>query len=146
MRCSSMQQPKGRKRQNRSSAEATGRICLSWTQRQAYLPFSWWGHKLPRKNYRSYTWRFTNCTEFQGLLLGNQHYLKRCCPPSMTIKGQRGNGHLQPQWGPIQETPIPWEAASPRRERETAQWREVWPPYVRPTKKCWPQQLPLKKR
>ena len=49
-------------------------------------------------------------------------------------QGWRGNGHLQPWQGPIKKTSIPWEAASPRREIETAQWREVWPMYVRPTK------------
>ena len=146
MRCSSMQPPKGRKRQNGSSAEAAGRICPSWTLRWAYPPFSWWGQKHPRKNYRSYTWRFTNCIDFQGLLLGNQCYLKRCCPPSKTTKGRRGKRPLQPWWAPIQKIPIPLEAASPRKERETAWWREVWPQYARPTKMCWPQQLPSRRR
>ena len=34
----------------------------------------------------------------------------------------------------------------PRKERETAQWREIWPWYARPTKKHWPQWLPLRRR
>ena len=109
-------------------------------------PFSWWGQKLPRKNYRSYTWRFTSCTDSLGLLLGNQCYLKRCSPPSKTTKGGKGKGYLQPWQGPIQKTPIPQKVVPLRKERKTAQWREVWPWYMRPTKKHWLWQLPSKKR
>ena len=127
-----MQLPKDRKRQNGSSAKAAGRICLSWTQRQVYPLFSWWGQKHPRKNYWSYIWRFTNCLKLWSLLLGNQCYLKRCCPPLKTTKGVRRKRHLQPWQGPIPKTPIPLEVASPRKERETAWWREVWPWYSYP--------------
>ena len=61
-------------------------------------------------------------------------------------QGWKGERHQQPQQGPIQKTPIPQEVASPRKERETAWWRKVWPQFVRPTKKHWPWWLPLKKR
>ena len=146
MKCFSMQQPKGGKRQNGQFTEATGRSCLSWTHRQVYPPFHWWDQKPQKKNCRNYTWRSTNYTDFQGLLLGNQHYWKRWCPPSKTAKGRGKRGHPQPQQGPSQQTPNPQEAEPPRREEGTAQWRGVWPPYVRPTKKCWPWQLPLRKK
>ena len=43
--------------------------------------------------------------DFQGLLLGNQYYLKRCCPPSKTTKGVRRKRHLQPWQGPVPKTP-----------------------------------------
>ena len=49
MRCSGMQPPKGRRRQNASSTKATARTYLSWTLRWAYLPFSWWGQKLQKE-------------------------------------------------------------------------------------------------
>ena len=61
-------------------------------------------------------------------------------------QGQRGKRHQQPQQGPIWKTPIPPEAACLRKERKTAQWKEVWLHFVRPTKKHWPQWLPSKKR
>ena len=146
MKCSSMQPPKGRKRPNESSARAASRICLSWTQRWAYPPFSWWGQKCPRNNCRSYTWRFINCTDSLGFLLENQCSSKRCCHPSKTTKGGRGKRHQQPQWGPIWKTPIPPEVVCLRKERKTAWWKEVWLQFVRPTKKHWPQWLPSKKR
>ena len=84
---------------------------------EAGLPFIWWDQKPPKKNCRSYTWRFTNFTDFQGLLLGNQHYLKRYCPPSKTAKGRGRKGHLQPQSGPIQKPPIPWEVEPPEGKK-----------------------------
>ena len=77
---------------------------------------------------------------------GNLCYVKSCCPPLKTTKGRRQKRHLQPQQGPIQKTPIPLEVEPPRREKGTAQWRGVWTPYAKPTKKCWPQQLPSKKK
>ena len=37
-------------------------------------------------------------------------------------------------------------SSAPRRKKEIAWWKEVWPPYVRPTKKHWPQWPPSKKK
>ena len=42
--------------------------------------------------------------------------------------------------------PQPSRSGASRKGKGTAQWRRVWPPYVRPTKKHWPQQLPSRKK
>ena len=47
---------------------------------------------------------------------------------------------------PHLEDPHPSRGGAPRREKGTAWQRGVWPLYVRPTKKHWPQQLSLKRK
>ena len=54
--------------------------------------------------------------------------------------------HLQPQQGPILKAPIPLGAVPPTKERKMTWWKEAWPWYARPIKKCWPWWLPLRRR
>ena len=61
-------------------------------------------------------------------------------------QGRKEERTSAPQQGPSQLTPNPQEAEPPGRERGTARWRGVWPPYKRPTKKHWPQWLPLRQK
>ena len=47
---------------------------------------------------------------------------------------------------PHPEDPIPLEVVPHTRERKMTWWKEVWPWYTRPIKKCWLQWLPLRRR
>ena len=66
---------------------------------------------------RSYTWRFTNCTDFQGLLLGNQHYLKRCCPPQRLPRAEGGKGICSHSEAPSGRPPS-LEKCSPQKGKK----------------------------
>ena len=61
-------------------------------------------------------------------------------------QGQRGERASAATARPHPEDPHSLRSGTPRREKGTAQWRGVWPLYVRPTKMHWPQWLPFKKR
>ena len=98
---------------------------------EAGIPlFSWWA----RNNCRSYTWRFISCTDSLGLLLENQHSLKKCCHPLEDHQGQKGEKAPTAMARPHPEDPIPPEAACLRKESKTARWKEVWLQFVRPPK------------
>ena len=82
MRCSYMPPQKDGKRQNSTSAEASGGKCPSWTQRWIYPPFSWCNPKPAGRNSLIFTWRSTSCTGCPAPHQGNRPFLKRYQLPS----------------------------------------------------------------
>ena len=59
---------------------------------------------------------------------------------------QRGERASAAMARPHPEDPHSLRSGTPRKEREIDWWRELWPQYMRSTKKHWLQQLPSKKR
>ena len=102
MKCSNTPQTKGRRMQSVRSAKAIDMNCQSWTQRQTYLPSSWWVPKIVRKRSSPSTMRCINSADYQGLHLESWNWWKRWCLPLKTARGGNKGKHQKWQQSPSQ--------------------------------------------
>ena len=145
MRCFSTPQSKGRKRQRVWSTEAADSNCWSWTQRQTYLPSSWWSPRLVERRLSPFSMRCINSGGYQGLHPESQNLWQRWCPPWKTVRG--GNEGKHHRW---QRDPFQTDIWPPRSRTPWGGWmppgKEVSPRWEKPTIGTWLWQLPWKRR